>query len=101
MTIKLINRGSEGEVLLDGRLDSLSVPEAEPILTEIAGRFDRMVLNMGKLEYISSSGLRVVKNLHMLMRKREGELVLSHVNKLVMEVFEMTGFAGLLRFEES
>lgn len=100
MTIKLINRGSEGEVLLEGRLDSYSAPEAEPILNELAGRFDRLILNMEGLEYVSSAGLRIIKNLHMAMRKRECELVLSHVGKMVMEVFEMTGFAGLLQFEE-
>jgi hypothetical protein len=34
----------------------------------------------------------------MAMRKKDGELQLKDVNKLVMEVFEMTGFAGLLTF---
>ena len=101
MTIKLINRGTEGEVLLQGRLDSFSAPEAEPILTEVAGRFDRLILNMNELEYVSSAGLRIIKNLHMAMRKREGELILTNVGKMVMEVFEMTGFVSLLRIEES
>lgn len=100
MTIKLINRGTEGELLLEGRLDSFSSPEAEAIFTDVSNRFLRVVLNMERLDYISSSGLRVLKNLHIAMLKREGELVLKNVGKMVMEVFEMTGFAGLLKFED-
>ena len=54
---------------------------------------------MEKLEYISSAGLRVLKKTHMAMNKKEGTLLLKNVNSMVMEVFEMTGFAGLLHFE--
>ena len=99
MTIKLVNRETEGELLLNGRLDSSAAPESEEIFTAVADRFDRVILNMAELEYVSSAGLRVIKNLHMAMRKKGGELVLRNVGKLVMEVFEMTGFAGLLKIE--
>ena len=34
----------------------------------------------------------------MAMAKKKGTLELKNVNKMVMEVFEMTGFAGLLKF---
>lgn len=99
MTIKLVNRGTEGELLLEGRLDSTSSEETGEIFQQMSERFDRVVLNMAKLEYVSSAGLRVIKLLHMTMRRKDGELVLKNVNRMVMEVFEMTGFAGLLKFE--
>ena len=98
MHIKLINRGEEGELLLDGRLDSSTAPEVEGIVLQMADRFDKVILNMADLEYISSAGLRVLKLLYMAMRKKNGELEIKNANKLVMEVFEMTGFAGLLTF---
>ena len=60
-------------------------------------RFDKLTLNMEKLQYISSAGLRVLKKTYMAAVKKNGVLELSHVNKLVMEVLEMTGFAGLLK----
>lgn len=98
MTIKLINRNTEGELLLVGRLDSLAAPEVEQVFSQVAERFDSVVLNMEKMEYISSLGLRALKLLYMKMTKKGGTLALKNVNKMVMEVFEMTGFAGLLRF---
>lgn len=99
MDIKLINRGTSGELILIGRLDANSAPEAEEIFKEMMERFDTIVLNMEQLDYISSAGLRVIKIIHMGMKKKNGELILTKVQKMVMEVFEMVGFAGLLKFE--
>ena len=99
MNIKLINRGQEGELVLEGRLDTLTAPEAEEVFNQTAERFDKVILNMRDLEYVSSAGLRTLKRLHMAMKKKNGNLVLTNVRKMVMEVFEMTGVAGLLKLE--
>ena len=99
MNIKLINRGQEGELVLEGRLDTLTAPEAEEVFNQMAERFKKIVLNLAGVEYVSSAGLRTLKRLHMAMKKKNGSLVLTNVRKMVMEVFEMTGFAGLLNFE--
>ena len=99
MNNKLINRGQEGELVLEGRLDTLTAPEAEEVFNQMAERFKKIVLNMAGVEYVSSAGLRTLKRLHMAMKKKNGSLVLTNVRKMVMEVFEMTGFAGLLNFE--
>ena len=99
MNIKLINRGQEGELVLEGRLDTLTAPEAEEVFNQMAERFEKIVLNMAGGGDVSSAGLRTLKRLHMAMKKKNGSLVLTNVRKMVMEVFEMTGFAGLLKFE--
>lgn len=99
MDIKLINRQTEGELLLSGRLDSLAAPEAEDIILQMTERFERLILNFTDLDYLSSAGLRVLKKAHLAMIKRGGEMVLTNVNDMIMEVFEMTGFAGFLNIE--
>ena len=99
MNIKLINRGQEGELVLEGRLDTLTAPEAEEVFNQMAERFKKIVLNMAGVEYVSSAGLRTLKRLHMARKKKNGRLVLTNVRKMVTEVFAMTGFAGLLKFE--
>ena len=60
MNIKLVSRGIEGELLLEGRIDSVTAPEVERIVMEMTGKFDRLILNLSKLEYISSAGLRTL-----------------------------------------
>lgn len=99
MTIKLVNYGTACELLLEGRLDSNSAPEAEKLILQTVERFEKLTLNMENLEYISSAGLRILKITHIAMKKKDGVLVLKNVNRFVMEVFEMTGFAALLKFE--
>lgn len=86
-------------MILVGRLDSNTAPEAEDIFKMMIERFDRVVLNLEHLEYISSAGLRIIKIIHMGMKKKNGELILINVQKMVMEVFDMVGFSGLLNIE--
>lgn len=98
LTLNLINRGTEGELVIIGRLDSNTSIKAEQVMMELAERFDNLILNMKELDYISSAGLRILKKTYMFMRRKGGSLKLKNVNKMVMEVFEVTGFAGLLDF---
>ncbi len=99
MDIKFVNNEKECEISLIGRLDSQSAPEIEGQVMETADKFDKLVLNLSELEYTSSAGLRVIRNLQVKMTKKGGELVIKGTNKIVMEVFEMTGFASFLKFE--
>lgn len=98
MDIKLVNRGKEGELVFDGRLDSTVAQEAEPLIMSTAERFDTLILNFEKLEYTASSGLRIIRNLQVAMNKKGGELLIKKAGPTVMEVFEMTGFVGFLKF---
>ena len=98
LNLNLINRGAEGELVMIGRLDSNTSNEAEKLIMELTGRFNVLILNMKDLNYISSAGLRILKRAYMEFRRKDGSLLLKNVNKMVMEVFEVTGFAGLLQF---
>ncbi|MCQ2429721.1 MAG: STAS domain-containing protein [Clostridia bacterium] len=99
MTVKLISRDTRGELLIEGRLDSVTAPEAEQIFRDVAARFETVVLNMEAMTYISSAGLRVLRQLHMIMKKKGGELILRGMNRMVTEVFEMTGLICLFTIE--
>ncbi len=97
LNMKLINRGTEGEVQMIGRLDATSAENAEKILTETAERFDRLILDMAELTYVSSAGLRALKRAHVIMRRKGGRVEVKNVSEMVMEIFEVTGFAGMLK----
>ena len=98
LSMKLVNRDTEGELKLIGRLDTNTAADAEAHMTEVANRFDTLILNLAELEYVSSAGLRALKRAHLAMRRKGGTLLVKNVTKPVMEVFEITGFAGMLRF---
>ena len=96
MDVKLVDRGTEGELILSGKLDTTTAPEAETLFLQMADRFQNITLNMKDLKYVSSAGLRVLKKLYMKVRKNTGELAATNVSEYVKEVFEMTGFSAIL-----
>ena len=59
---------------------------------------DSLVLDFSKLDYISSAGLRVLLSAHKAMITKGGMKV-THVNEIVQEVFEVTGFTDVLTIE--
>ena len=96
MDVKLVNRGEEGELILSGDLDTRTARDADKLFAQLATRFNKIILNMQNLNYISSAGIRTIRNLYLLLMKSGGKLDIINVNGNVMEVFEMTGLAGLL-----
>ena len=101
MTVKLVDRGTEGELLLEGTLDSLAVPETETIFDQMIQRYDRLTVNMIGVDYVFSPGLRLLKKAHLAMQQKGGELVVTYVSEPVMDVFELAGLSGLLNFRNN
>ncbi len=83
---------------LEGRLDTSSAPTFETELKQSLDGAESLILDFEKLEYISSAGLRSLLLARKLLHNK-GKLKVVHANELVMEVFEVTGFAGLLTIE--
>ena len=83
-------------VVLEGRLDTITAPELESFIGENFSGTESLVIDCEKLAYVSSAGLRV---LLATQKKAKGSMKLIHVCELVMEVFEMTGFADILSIE--
>ncbi len=89
----------DAAIALEGRLDTSSAPELEPVLDEVLGAADTLVMDLGKLEYISSAGLRLILKAQKAMTPKNG-MKLIHVPEDVMEVFDITGFADFLTIEK-
>ena len=61
-------------------------------------KYQVFILDLKKLQYTSSAGLRVILIAQKTMNK-QGKLILKNVSEAVMEVFEMTGLSDLLTIE--
>ena len=96
MTINFHNSNGVLRVALDGRLDTTTAPELESLLGQNYDGTGSVVIDCEKLSYISSAGLRVLLS---AQKKTKGAMKLTNVCELVMEVFEMTGFADILVIE--
>ena len=90
--------GSSLNIALEGRLDTTTAPELETELKAALPETTSLVMDFEKLEYISSAGLRVLLSAQKLMDK-QGEMKLIHVNDVINEIFEVTGFSDILNIE--
>lgn len=79
-----------------GRIDQSNVEAfgvtLAPYLDRCAPDKDRLVLDMSKLEYISSAGLRVLMLAAKQAKAQSGTLVVSGLQPLVQEIFHISRF---------
>lgn len=89
-------------IAIKGRLDADSSLEAEKVVKDaLGGEANRLLFNLGELEYLSSAGLRVLLSAAKEMRRRDGKIVLCALNEFVKEIFEVSGFQSLIPITES
>jgi anti-sigma B factor antagonist len=88
--------GKVNVLSLSGRLDAYSATEVEKKLDSlIEGGQPYLVIDLEKLEYISSSGLRVFLAALKKTRKQQGDIKLASMKPFIKEVFDIAGFSQL------
>lgn len=95
MTITNTKENSSLHVALDGRLDTTTAPQLEAFLKDSLEGVTELELDLAKLEYISSAGLRVLLSSQKTMNKA-GTMTVKNVNAEIREIFEITGFCDIL-----
>ncbi len=98
MKITSNRNGTKLTIALEGRLDTATSPELGKDLQASLDGVTELTLDFSALEYISSAGLRVLLSAHKTMSGK-GSMKVTHVNEIVAEVFEVTGFADILTIE--
>ncbi len=88
-------------ITLKGRLDTMTAPQLDD---EVKGidfdEVETVTLNLKNLEYISSSGLRVILALYKNLKSKGGNLKIVNVSNTIMELFSMTGMADYLDIKQ-
>ena len=95
MEIKKTLEGGKLTVAISGRLDTTTAPELEEALKESMDGISELVIDFTETEYISSAGLRVLLSAEKTMNK-QGSMIVTGVNDVIMEIFEVTGFVDIL-----
>lgn len=98
MTIEKNMNGNELALKINGRLDTTTAPVLDAELKECLTDVEKLVMDFSELEYLSSAGLRVLLTAQKVMNK-QGEMIITHVNDTIMEIFEITGFIDILTIE--
>ena len=100
METKITINGTCATLQLVGRLDTVASPQTMSYLERklaTIGEVSQMVCDASQLEYISSSGLRIL----LYLRKRFPNFRLTEVRAEVYHVLEMTGFTKMMPVERA
>ncbi|MCH5306688.1 MAG: STAS domain-containing protein [Prevotella sp.] len=87
-------------VTLEGEMDTTAALEAEQTLKALYQSNGRnVIIECKKLEYIASSGLRILLNILKGAKASGSKVVLKNVNEDIKNVFSLTGFINIFDFE--
>ena len=99
MTITRKRDGDKLTVALEGRMDANSAPQLDEALKAEHEMINDLTIDLEKLAYTSSAGLRVLLLAQKMMNKK-GSMTIRNVSPDIMEIFDMVGFSDLLNIEE-
>ena len=100
-----ITQRVEGDVtvfLPEGRIDTLAADEMDQALqAAAAGGSHKIVVDMSKVDYISSAGLRTLAAVLVKCRDEGGDMKLAALNERVTRVFKIIGFDLLMSIHDT
>ena len=100
MNTNITEKDGKYIVSLEGELDTahaLEVEQAMQPLHELSGK--DITIDCAHLDYIASSGLRILLALLKSAKSKGNKVVLKNLNDEIKEVFKMTGFIDLFDIE--
>ena len=87
-------------VRLAGRFDAQTAGMVDEGLQKAsADGGGRLVIDLSKVEYISSAGLRVLLSTAKRLTSSAGKLVLCGLQPYVLEVFDVAGFTSIFQIK--
>lgn len=89
------------EIKTAKKIDASTAPALDKQLKSLlAGGETELVVDMAETTYISSVGLRAFASAQKKINAAGGSMVLTHAQPCIIEIFEVTGFGGVLTFEQ-
>ena len=84
-------------VLVSGRIDGSNAAAFEETVKAAMEESDRaVVMDLEKLSYISSAGLRILLMIAKNLASRDGKLALCALSEPIREVIEISGFDKII-----
>jgi anti-sigma B factor antagonist len=92
MTVTTVSQLGVTRVQLEGSIDGKTAPQIREELSAVLQQVQKLVIDMSRLDYLSSAGLRLRLLLYREITARNGRLVLLQVSPDIRTVMSHTGF---------
>ena len=96
--MELVEKTSGDVIILElnGRLDSNTSKLLEDKVMEVLGQGrKKLLMDFADVDYINSTGLRVLLLALQQLKKNQGKLVLCSIKDYMKEVFEISGYTEI------
>jgi len=92
VTVDVKSLRSVTVVSLDGELDGKSAPEVQEKVLPLVEPGGKILLDMSKVPYMSSAGLRMLLSIYRQVTGKKGGIVLAGVAEEIRDTMSVTGF---------
>jgi len=101
MNVATSEENGIGTARLEGSLDGKTAPEVREHLRPFLAANSKLILDLTKVDYLSSAGLRLLLLLYRELAGRNGKLVLVGVSEDIRTVMSHTGFLNFFTLANS
>jgi len=81
---------------IEGKIDALTSDEFQTLVLRSFMKSNNVILNMEKVKYMSSAGLRALVLGQKTAQSKGGKLIIINLQDQVRDTFVVTGFDGIL-----
>ena len=99
-----VNINTQNGILIisvEGNVDSKTAPELQQKISDATHDSKKVIIDMTKVEFVSSAGLRVLLMVYRQIKTNNGVVVLVGVSDEIKEVMSMTGFINFFKIFEN
>ena len=101
MNVTTLSEPSVTRVELEGSIDGKTAPQIREQLSAILQHAQKLIIDMSRVDYLSSAGLRLLLLLYREITAHKGQLVLVQVSPDIRTVMSHTGFLTFFTLADS
>ncbi len=101
MNIEVKAEGNIAIAIISGEIDSKTAPQAQEELLPVTGQYNKLVMDMSKVTFLSSAGLRTLLLLYRQTTAKNGKIVLVGLSEEIKDTMSMTGFLKFFVISDS
>ena len=99
MNVEKIYNGRELTIKVDKHIDTVTAPDFENEINEEMGKFDSLILDFEKLNYISSAGLRILIITQKKLHPQSIPFTIINTQDMVKNIIVISGLDNIINIQ--
>jgi len=101
MNVQFKKSGDVEIAEIEGSIDSKTASDLQQSILDVIAGTSKIILDMTKVAFVSSAGLRVLLMVYRQLKAKDGKIVLVGVSDEIKDVMFMTGFITFFEMEKT